>query len=251
MPSPNGTASAAAGSATWSSLAVTSARRGIVAARHHGTGSARFPQTRRDAQPAFGRFPLVLFSHGLRGSPTRYSAALVSWAAAGFVVAAPSYPHTSQESTQFHRADIVNQPADALFVLRHVRALDGTPGDPLAGHIDVERVAAVGHSAGGYTTTGLFAAGHPEWLRGGVVLAGWLAPGAFGGPPAPMLYLQGARDTVVPVALGRAAYEATPWWRSYVLLPASWHADYMVPGGKDYPMMDRTVTDFFPVGRAE
>jgi dienelactone hydrolase len=195
-------------------------------------------------EPAPGRFPLVFFSHGLRGSPVLYSAALVSWAAAGFVVAAPLYPHTSNESAPFVRADIVNQPADALFVMEQVRALDSTAGDPLAGHIDVDRVAAVGHSAGGYTTTGLFVAGHPEWLRAGVVIAGWLAPGAFDGPPATMLYLQGARDNVVPVTLGRAAFDATPWWKSYVLLPDSWHADYMVPSGRNYPIMDETVTDF-------
>jgi hypothetical protein len=49
---------------------------------------------------------------------------------------------------------------------------------------------------------------------------------------------------VVPVPLGRAAYDAVPWWKSYVLLPNSWHADYMVPGGRDYPLMDATVIGF-------
>lgn len=206
----------------------------------------QFFEARRSGNtwPAPGRFPLVLFSHGLHGSPVLYSPALVSWAAAGFVIAAPIYPHTSAESAPFDRADIVNQPADALYVLEQIRALDSSPGDPLAGHVDVDRVAAVGHSAGGFTTTGLFVAGHPAWLRAGVVLAGWLAPGAFGGPAATMLYLQGERDNVVPVALGKAAYDATPWWKSYVLLPNSWHADYMVPTGKNFPMMDATVTDF-------
>ena len=197
-----------------------------------------------DAVPAVGRFPLVLFSHGLRGSPERYSAAVASWAAAGFVVAAPFYPHTNVEAARFDRADIVNQPRDAAYVIKRVRRLDRVASDPLAGHIDVDRVAAVGHSAGGYTTTGLFVAKHPTWLRAGVVIAGWLAPGAFAGPPATMLFLQGDRDTVVPLAQGRHAYDAVPWRKSYVLLPDSWHADYMVPGGKAYPLMDATVTDF-------
>ena len=197
-----------------------------------------------DAVPAVGRFPLVLFSHGLRGSPERYSAAVASWAAAGFVVAAPFYPHTNLDAARFDRADIVNQPRDAAYVIKRVRWLDRVAGDPLAGHIDVDRVAAVGHSAGGYTTTGLFVAKHPTWLRAGVVIAGWLAPGAFAGPPATMLFLQGDRDTVVPLAQGRRAYDAVPWRKSYVLLPDSWHADYMVPGGKAYPLMDATVTDF-------
>ena len=198
-----------------------------------------------NADPAAGRFPLVLFSHGLRGSPERYAAALAGWAAAGFVVAAPFYPHTNEHAEHFDRADIVNQPGDAAFVIKKVRLLDGTPGDPLAGRIDVDRVAAVGHSAGGYTTAGLFAAGHPAWLRAGVIIAGWLAPGAFAGPPATMLFLQGDRDTVVPLAWGRAAYEAAGrWTKFYVWLPDSWHADYMRPSGKAYPLMNAVVTDF-------
>ena len=187
----------------------------------------------------------MLFSHGLRGSPERYAAALGGWAAAGFVVAAPFYPHTNEYAAHFDRADIVNQPRDAAYVIKKVRRLDGTPGDPLAGRIDADQVAAVGHSAGGYTTAGLFAANHPAWLRGGVIIAGWLAPGAFAGPPATVLFLHGDRDTVVPLASGRAAYEAAgSWTKSFVLLPDSWHADYMSPGGKAYPLMNAAVTDF-------
>ena len=194
--------------------------------------------------PARGRFPLVLFSHGLRGTPRLYAETLVGWASAGFVVAAPIYPHTHVGARYFDRGDIVNQPADAAYAIKMLRLLDRTAGDPLAGHIDADRVAAVGHSAGGYTTTGLFAARHPTWLRAGVVIAGWLAPGAFQGPPATILFVQGARDKVVPVAQGRAAYDAVPWWKSYVLLPDSWHADYMLPTGAQYPLMNRTVLDF-------
>jgi dienelactone hydrolase len=197
-----------------------------------------------NAAPAVGRYPLVLFSHGLRGSPQRYTATMASWAAAGFVVAAPSYPHTALGATRYDRTDIVNQPHDAGYVIKQVRRLDRAAGDPLAGHINVDRVAAVGHSAGGYTTVGLFVARHPTWLRAGVVIAGWLAPGAFAGPPATMLFLQGDRDTVVPPARERAVYDAVPWAKSYVLLPDSWHADYMMPGGRAYPLMNATVTDF-------
>lgn len=194
--------------------------------------------------PATGRFPLVLFSHGLHGTPEVYATAIAAWASAGFVIAAPVYPFTNVDAAHFDRGDIVNQPADAAFVIKKVRQLDRTPGDPLAGHIDADRVAAVGHSAGGYTTTGLFTARHPSWLRAGIVIAGWLAPGAFRGPPATMLFVQGAQDPVVPLAEGVAAYDAVPWPKSYVVLPDSRHADYMVPAGKQYPLMGRTVTSF-------
>jgi dienelactone hydrolase len=195
-------------------------------------------------QPAAGRFPLVVFSHGLRGSPERYQAALTGWAAAGFVVVAPTFPHTSQYATDFRRSDIARQPDDVRYVLAQVRRLDATPGDPLAGHIDTTRVAAIGHSAGGYTTMGLFTAGHDPSLKAGVVMAGWLAPGAFAGPPATMLFLQGTADPIVPEALSRVAYDRVPWSKAYLLLRRNSHATYLQPGQIGYDLMESTVIDF-------
>lgn len=206
-------------------------------------GAYRDP-IRTDAVPAAGTFPLVLFSHGLHGSPERYLPAAASWTAAGFVVALPAYPHTRSGAPDYRREDIKNQPEDAAYVIGKVRELGGKRGDPLAGRIDGNHVAAVGHSAGGYTTTGLFTAGHDQRLRSGVVLAGWLAPGAFDGLPATMLFMQGDSDPVVPVAQGRAAYDKVPWSKSYVLLKRNFHAQYMLPGNHGYPEMSSTVTDF-------
>jgi alpha-beta hydrolase superfamily lysophospholipase len=199
---------------------------------------------RTNAVPAAGKFPLVLFSHGLRGSPERYVPAAASWTAAGFVVALPAYPHTGKGAADFRRADIENQPEDAAYVISKVRDLARKHGDPLDGRIDGNRVAAIGHSAGGYTTTGLFTAGHDHRLRAGVILAGWLAPGAFRGPPATMLFMQGDADPVVPIARGRAAYAKAPWPKSYVLLHGSFHAEYMLPGHRGHAEMDSIVTDF-------
>ena len=198
----------------------------------------------RGAAPAAGRFPLVLFSHGLHGSPERYTPAAASWAAAGFVVALPAFPHTRAGAPHYRRRDIRNQPADAAYVIDRVRDLDRRAGDPLAGQIDGDHVAAVGHSAGGYTTTGLFTAGHDPRLRAGVVLAGWRAPKAFGGPPATMLFIHGDSDPVVPPVEGRAAFDAVTWPKWYVLLPRNHHAAWMLPGNRGFPEMESLVTDF-------
>ncbi|MEU4238106.1 alpha/beta hydrolase [Actinoplanes sp. NPDC026619] len=194
--------------------------------------------------PAAGHFPLVLFSHGLSGSPERYAPVLARFAAAGFVVAAPTYPYTSEFARRFRRADIVHQPDDARYVLSRVLRLNYTERDPLWRRIDTEHIAAVGHSAGGYTTTGLFTAGHDPRLRAGVVMAGWAAPGAFGGPPAKMLFLQGTADPVVPRTVSYAVWMRVPWPKAYVLLRRNSHSTYLQPGDLGYPTMLSTVTDF-------
>jgi len=196
------------------------------------------------ARPADGRFPLVVFSHGLSGSPEWCAAALAAWASAGFVVAAPTFPYTSEFALDFRRRDIVHQADDVRYVLDRVRRLDSAPGDPLRGRIDGTRVAAVGHSAGGYTTTGLFTAGHDPRLRAGVVMAGWAAPDAFAGPPATMLFVQGVADPVVPVAVSRAAFERVPWPKSYLLMRRISHADYLRPNQRGYAQVTATVTAF-------
>ncbi|MFC3741865.1 alpha/beta hydrolase family protein [Paractinoplanes deccanensis] len=209
-----------------------------------GHGGGRSGRAKTQRVPAAGRFPLVLFSHGLRSSPERFAAALSSWAAAGFVVAAPTYPHTSEFAPRFDRGDIVRQPDDARHVLREVLRLDVDRRDALSGHIDTERIAALGHSAGGYTTSGLFVAGHDPRLRAGVILAGWAAPGAFAGPPATMLFIQGKADPVVPVKVSRAAYDRVPWPKSYILMRRDSHGTYLRPGDRGYAAMLATTTDF-------
>jgi dienelactone hydrolase len=199
---------------------------------------------RRNAYAATGRFPLVLFSHGLSGLPQRYAGLAQSWAAAGFIVAAPIFPHTNGRIRRVLLRDIDNQAADAAYVIDRLRLLDTTPGDPLNGRVDADRVAAVGHSAGGYTTTAMFRAGHDPRLVAGVVIAGWLAPGAFAGSPANLLFVHGARDTVVPVGMGRAAYDRVPWSKSFLLLKDRWHSEYLRPGRPGFTWLRAIVANF-------
>jgi predicted dienelactone hydrolase len=91
-----------------------------------------------------GPYPVVVFSHGLHSQPDDYAALLVRWALAGFVVAAPLYPHTSLGAAEFTAYDIVNQPADASAVLTQVLNLNSVAG-PLRGRLDPSRLAAAGH----------------------------------------------------------------------------------------------------------
>jgi fermentation-respiration switch protein FrsA (DUF1100 family) len=179
---------------------------------------------RTGATPASDRFPVVIFSHGLGGRPADYAPLLVHWAAAGFVVAAPTYPNTSR-GVRLEPLDVLNQPADASYVLTEVLALDAKAGDPLRGRLDTARVGAAGHSAGGITTVGLFTSVRDERLRAGIVLAGSsLGVGLnYTGPAAQMLFVHGQKDQTVSYAAGKAAYDAVPWPKAMLSLPNGGH----------------------------
>jgi dienelactone hydrolase len=101
-----------------------------------------------------GRFPLVVFSHGLTGSPSRHSDLAEAWARAGFVVALPAFPLTNSTvpGGWSNAADVNNQPADVSFVLDQLIAANDDELSPIFGRIDPERIGVSGHSLGAATT---------------------------------------------------------------------------------------------------
>lgn len=199
----------------------------------------------RSAAAATGRFPVVVFSHGLGGRPADYQLLLSRWAAAGFVVAAPAFPHTGA-SGDGNPLDVLNQPADVSYALTQVLTLDRRAGDPLRGHLDPDRVAAAGHSAGGVTTIGLFTAGRDERLDAGIVFAGTaLGVGtAFAGAAAPQLFVHGEADEVVSYAAGRAVYDAVPWPKAMLSLPRGDHGRALLSDGKALRVVADTTVEF-------
>jgi fermentation-respiration switch protein FrsA (DUF1100 family) len=202
-----------------------------------------------DADMALGRFPLILFSHGLHALPEDYQPLVTHWAAAGFVVIAPAYPYTYRGTRRFDRLDTRNQPADAAYVINQVARMDTTPGDAFAGRLETSRVCAAGHSAGGHTTSGMFTVGRDPRLRCGVILAGAGldavgGDGRYRGPAAPLLFVHGDKDSVVPYAKGRAAYDRVPWAKAFLTLRSVGHGEFLSPRGLGYPQMLATTTDF-------
>lgn len=200
-----------------------------------------------DAPVATGRFPLVLFSHGLQSLPELHSAMASRWAAAGFIVAAPAYPHTNRRTKAFSRADIRNQPADAWQVIRQLVRLDASPDDPFAGHLRTDRIGAAGHSAGGYTTAGLFTAGHSADLRAGIIIAGGAMPGGpavFAGPAAALLFIHGTADATVPITTGRAAFGRADWPKAFMTLAGQGHGAFLSPTHTGFTETVTTTTDF-------
>jgi fermentation-respiration switch protein FrsA (DUF1100 family) len=184
---------------------------------------------------AAGAYPLILFSHGLGGIPRNYADLLTSWARAGFVVAAPAYPHTAAGVRDFNVLDVLNQPADATEVI--TQALSR-----LEDRVDPQRIAAAGHSAGAITTLGMFSGNRDGRLRAGVVLAGrQIVTSPFTGAAAPMLFVHGRRDPTVAYADGRAAYDTVEWPKAFLSITDGGH----LPTGGELDVVAATSTDFW------
>ncbi|KAA6464627.1 hypothetical protein DYQ86_01280 [Acidobacteria bacterium AB60] len=125
-------------------------------------------------QPA--KFPVIVLSHGLGGSGFGYTALNEYLVSRGYVVAAIEHTYTAG-AVLFPDGNIVlqhqDQPppglspeerfkrmaasvtetitegaADVRFVYDRLVALDSDSRSPLAGHLDLHHVAAMGHSAG-------------------------------------------------------------------------------------------------------
>jgi len=168
-----------------------------------------------------GPSPLIVFSHGLGGGPQKFTEIHRAWAEAGYVVAAPRFPLTSDANPD-HRTDagdLVQQPADITFVLDELLAAAAGDVGPLAGRIDPERVGAAGLSLGGATTYGLLMNDcciDPR-VRAAVVMAGAvliLTGDNDTDRGVPVLALHGDADLALPYALGRSAWESLggPAW---------------------------------------
>jgi dienelactone hydrolase len=188
-----------------------------------------------------GKYPLIVFSHGLQGVPADFDTLLRRWAGAGFVIVAPAYPKTSRGAAEFDVLDVLNQPADASFVLTQELA------GPLKSLIDPARIGAAGHSGGAITTIGLFTIGRDERLRAGVVFAG-AAIGVgtnFVGAPVPLFFVHGDADEVVSFASGRAVFDALRWPKALLTLPGEGHsAPFQREGNPSYKAVSASTLDF-------
>jgi pimeloyl-ACP methyl ester carboxylesterase len=183
-----------------------------------------------------GPYPLVLFSPGYDIAPTRYDTLLDSWVAAGYVVAEPVYPGTVPP--YLYEAHIVFDPAEGAAVIGAVISASASATGPLAGMVNPQEVAVVGHSDGGDVSYALAANSccKDTAVKAVVVLSGAELT-SFGGTydalgGVPLLVVQGSADTVNVPACSEEIYDnaSTADPRYYLnLLGAEHEPPYMAP----------------------
>jgi dienelactone hydrolase len=178
-----------------------------------------FPAKGRPGQsgidPAEGAFPLVLTAHGFRLPAGGYERILGAVTAAGYIVAAPAFPHTSAERGDENRSDIVNQPADLSFVADAVTNMTKQQPQLLPAVADPARVAALGHSDGGLTVS---AWAYDNSFRdrrvaAAVVMAGGIGlfPGTyFARDSPPLLAMHATADELNPYSASVSLFNAVP-----------------------------------------
>lgn len=97
-----------------------------------------------------GPYPLVVLSHGYSLGRTSYAWLAEHLASRGFVVVAPQHFELVDETLADFWQAAITRPQEVVSVLDYVE-MQAADGGPLAGLIDTESVAVVGHSYGGYT----------------------------------------------------------------------------------------------------
>jgi dienelactone hydrolase len=187
-----------------------------------------YPSKSRSAElSGDGRYPLIVFAHGLGGSPRDYRALLTAWAAAGYVVAAPLFPLSSSETPGgADGGDIGNQPGDMSFVIGQMLKASSASTGPLSDLIAPDEIGAAGHSNGAITTLGLVAntCCRDTRVKAAVVMAGTtegLGRGQYDLAEAPpLLVVQDLHDGIVPYSDAVAVFNRARGPKA--LLALSW-----------------------------
>lgn len=109
-----------------------------------------------DARIAPGVFPVILISHGMYGNSLNQAWLAKRLAAEGIISVMPNHPGTTSFGRDPEQARQLWLRATDLSV-----SFDGLLTDPrVADHMDPTRVAAIGHSLGGYTVMAAAGARH-------------------------------------------------------------------------------------------
>lgn len=187
-----------------------------------------------DHPVAPGRFPLLVFSHGVTASGPAYVPVLKKIAAAGYVVALPTYPLTSGPGGWDNVRQAVNQPADVSFLITELLGESAATTGLLSGHLAAGAVGIGGHSLGAITSLLFYnSCCQDPRVKAVVAVSGILFPterGNYDDPPAiPLLMLHGEEDSTLAYDAGskRIFDQFTDVPRALVSFPDAGHVDVL------------------------
>jgi len=196
-----------------------------------------------------GPYPLIVFGHGLGGTPQYYEAVLSRWAAAGYVVAAPLFPLTHAGTPGgLDQDDQFNQPADLRFVITSMLAA-ATGSGPLHGLVSPSEIGVSGQSDGAVTTLAfLNSCCMDARVRAVEVISG--DPEAYpngqyrssGDPPT--LIAHGTLDPLLPFNQMVSFFNMLTGPKAFLSMVGADHTDYLTPG-KWFDSFLRTTIDFW------
>jgi fermentation-respiration switch protein FrsA (DUF1100 family) len=193
---------------------------------------------------AAGPLPLIVFGHGFALTPAPYAALLRTWAAAGYVVAAPIFPLENAHAPGGpDETDIVNQPGDMSLVITQLER------GPLGRLIDRHAIAVAGQSDGGMTA--LATAYDTPYLDtrvdAAMIFSGAALPGptfVFHAPTPPLLAIQGTADTTNQPRNTYAFFQAAPRPKYLLRLLGAGHLDPYTDEQPQLGIVERTTLAF-------
>ncbi|NUN15174.1 MAG: hypothetical protein HUU55_16220 [Myxococcales bacterium] len=184
-----------------------------------------------------GPYPIVIFFHGTAGFRTQSLTQTSHWASRGFVVIAADHPLLELKDVLLFKfgADLVG---DAKKILSSLEQGDGGFAF-LKAHIDLNRIAVIGHSAGGLAAAQMGA--HP----GVQIVIPMAAGGASDVSVGVETVVMGAtEDQVVPYSQQLDGYAATPKPKRFVGLHKAGHlafSDLCVLGADQGGLLDIAI----------
>jgi acetyl esterase/lipase len=199
-----------------------------------------------------GPFPLIVFGIGFAEESGIYARLLDAWAAAGYVVAAPTFPLSNANAPGGpDERDLPNQPRDMSYVITRLLAADTAAGAPLHHLIEPHAIAVAGQSDGG--DTALAVAYDPRdrdrRVSAAVILSGAYDPfvSAFsiapGGPA--LLATQGTADPINLPSATAAFYDPAPPPKYLLELLGAGHLPPYTNGQPQLGVVERVTIAFF------